>query len=80
MKHILCISLIAFCVLQANANDREEPKSMAEHYGIKEIHKVIAIHYETMDQRKEPNEIVLFEKGNDAKMIAARAASMYCSA
>ena len=70
MKRILCISLMVFCVLQANAKEKEEPKSIAIHYGIKKIHKVIAIHYETMYQKKEPKEIVLFDKEEDTKKIA----------
>jgi hypothetical protein len=71
MKHILCISLMAFCVLPAFAKEeKEEPKSMAKHYGIKEIHKVIAVHYETMDQKKEPKEIVLLDKKEATKKIA----------
>ena len=58
MKKIICICLLAFCILQAYAKEKEDPKSMAEHYGIKDIHKGIAMHYETMDQKKQPKEIV----------------------
>ena len=43
---------------------------MAEYYGIREIHKVIAIHYETMDQKDEPEKIVLFDKEEDTKKVA----------
>ena len=69
MKITLSICLLWICLLSAQAEEGEDVRSLVQYFGVTEVRKVIALHYETMDQSVEPKEIVLLDKKGDTGKV-----------